>query len=67
MPMTKKHYEALVRVIKESTLDQDRNLLDKGMVLTRLCNMLKADNSKFDEDKFYEAVYKEDKVCSSLN
>jgi hypothetical protein len=57
MSLSKKHYRELVKVIREARTPQDPNLLDMGMVLTRLCNFLKADNPKFDEEKFYAAVY----------
>jgi hypothetical protein len=55
--MTKKDYIKLVQAIREARLDQDHNQLDLGILLTRLCNILKADNKLFDEDKFYTAVY----------
>lgn len=56
--MTKKHYKLLVKAIRESQLASNPNQLDLEKLLVRLCNLLKADNKLFDEDKFYEEVYK---------
>lgn len=56
--MSKKHYVQLVRVIKDAQIPDDPNTLDMGKLLVGLCNFLKTDNKLFDEDKFYEAVYK---------
>lgn len=59
--------ETVREVLKETTYQSKpelalsyasgvRNTMEKVMV--RLCNALKQDNARFDEDKFYEAVYK---------
>ena len=58
--LSKKYYKVLAEAIRESRLDQDKdcNLVNLSGLMVRLCNALKRDNSSFDADKFYDAVYK---------
>ncbi len=65
--MTKKDYELLARVIgatREESLkyaDMAPSVAVEGVIsklLVRLCTALKQENSRFDEDRFYEAVYR---------
>jgi len=66
--MTRKDYIKLVQAIRESRIPKDESegpdpvYMDLGVFLVRLCNVLKADNKAFDEDKFYASVYAKDKV-----
>ena len=69
--MTKKDYQLLARAIGAAFVDAEQAakedlLKDAATIhvrmtieklLVRVCNALKGDNSRFDEDKFYEAVY----------
>ena len=59
--MTKKHYNQLAQIINDSTvLTVNSNhlveVLDKDLFLAGLSNMLKADNPKFDIQRFREAL-----------
>lgn len=64
--MTKKHYNQLAQIINDSTVlvstdyfDNYINIaevLDKDLFVTNLSNMLKADNPKFDSQRFREAL-----------
>lgn len=66
--MSKKDYQMLANIINSArteTLTAYPGVKEELVVklytdklLVRLCNALKADNSRFDEDRFYEAVYK---------
>ena len=56
--MTKKHYEAIASIIKDSTNNTSNMLLptlNKVTLINRLSSMFKDDNNLFDYDKFFEA------------
>lgn len=50
MSMSRRNYEEIARILKRG-LDTG----DMGLVITEMANMLKQDNSRFKEDKFFEA------------
>ena len=55
--MTKKDYELIARVIKDSTIINRRDItyIDKDLLLHALCYQLKQDNSLFNKDRFVKA------------
>ena len=56
--MTRKHYEAIASIIKDSTNNTSNMLLptlNKVTLINRLSSMFKDDNNLFDYDKFFEA------------
>ena len=56
--MTKKHYEAIASIIKDSTNNTSNMLLptlNKVTLINRLSSMFKDDNNLFDYDKFFNA------------
>ena len=70
--MTKKDYQMLAKVIgvtREEALARSWPFVPTsrstpivenvvGSLLVHLCNALRQENSRFDEDRFYAAVYK---------
>lgn len=69
--MTSKDYKLLVKVIRQTRYDSNGNasvqfnlVADKviSRLLVNLCNALKVDNKRFDEDVFYDAVYGKEEV-----
>jgi len=44
---TKRHYEAIAKIIHDTETDVDNNLF-----LDRLCTYFKGDNEKFNKDRF---------------
>lgn len=66
MPLTRKHYNLLAGAIQyatetfahESTHNteyQDGARFMRALILTQLCNVLRSDNSNFDEERFRDA------------
>ena len=56
--MTRKHYEAIASIIKDSTNSNSNLLLptlNKVTLINRLSSMFKDDNHLFDYNKFFEA------------
>ena len=56
--MTRKHYEAIASIIKDSTNNTSNMLLptlNKVTLINRLSSMFKDDNHLFDYDKFFNA------------
>ena len=56
--MTRKHYIAIARVIKDSTIKQPSILegyIDKDDLINDLCKVFKQDNNLFSSDRFVSA------------
>ena len=55
--MTRKHYIAIAKIIKDNTyiVNGNEKVLDKHEVIKSLCKVLKIDNSLFDRQRFINA------------
>lgn len=55
MSMTKKDYELIASQINGSRFYRNEQYIVTEFLVNRLANVFKADNPKFDRDKFLEA------------
>ena len=55
--MTKKDYKLLAEVLNSESSPVNDGVIVLETLMVKLCNVLKKDNPRFDEDRFYEAVY----------
>ena len=56
--MTRKHYKAIAKAIKDNTLNDDvlnESYIDKESFINDLCNIFISDNIRFDYRRFDEA------------
>ena len=56
--MTRKHYIAVAKIVKDNTLVKSGKMLptlNKTALVSELCTMFKADNSLFDRQRFIDA------------
>ena len=57
--MTKKHFIKIANIIKDSTLEDDkeymRPIINKMSLISKLCVVFKDDNELFNKDKFVDA------------
>ena len=56
--MTRKHYNEISRIIDDTTLLDNNNLINKRAFIKELCFMLTSDNERFSRTRFVEACYK---------
>lgn len=65
MSMSKKHYNAIAEsfneLLQDNRIDTYSHMDVFNELVYKLTRIMKADNSNFDRDRFYSAIYK-DKV-----
>ena len=58
--MSRKDYKAIAKAVADSTMFDNRGLIDKGILISKLCEVFRLENGRFDAIKFADAcVYKE--------
>ncbi len=58
---TRQHYQAIANFIQDATLDDDRMnegyVIERSRLMADIADMFKADNPRFDRQRFYDAAY----------
>ena len=58
--MSRKHYIAVAKIVKDNTLVKGGKMLptiNKTLLVSELCTMFKEDNNNFDANRFISACY----------